>query len=237
MKECLAKKLILIGFDGGNPPFIEKFVREGRLPNISKLMEEGVYSETFPVMPCDTPTNWCTIVTGAWTGTHGITSFHVHLPGEPLNRMHFSVRSYWSKAEFLWDAAAKVGKKTAAIMWPVSFPPTCKSCIFIDGTGPGDPQWRLDYSVLYTTKPIGESYRHRADIPVKLTEASGWRNVPSSQSKPLEATIEVSSGAAMVWTEKGWESLEVSTPKKTSVKHHVLIIDSEGVRIQQSYNR
>ena len=228
MKECLAKKLILIGFDGGNPPFIEKFVREGRLPNISKLMEEGVYSETFPVMPCDTPTNWCTIVTGAWTGTHGITSFHVHLPGEPLNRMHFSVRSYWSKAEFLWDAAAKVGKKTAAIMWPVSFPPTCKSCIFIDGTGPGDPQWRLDYSVLYTTKPIGESYRHRADIPVKLTEASGWRNVPSSRSKPLEATVEVSSGAAMVWTEKGWESLEVSTPKKTSVKHHVLIIDSEG---------
>jgi len=111
MSSGLAEKLILIGFDGGNPPFIEKFIEEGRLPNISRIMKEGVYSESLPVMPCDTPTNWCTIVTGTWTGTHGITSFHIHLKGEPLDKVHFSVRSYWSKAEFLWDAAERVGEK------------------------------------------------------------------------------------------------------------------------------
>ncbi|MEM2875460.1 MAG: alkaline phosphatase family protein [Candidatus Bathyarchaeia archaeon] len=231
MRAGFAKNLVLIGFDGGNPPFIERFTREGRLPNISKLMREGAYSESLPVMPCDTPTNWCTIVTGAWTGTHGITSFHVHLPGEPLNKVHFSVRSYWSKAEFLWDAAARAGKKTAAIMWPVSFPPTCESSIFIDGTGPGDPQWRLDYSVVYTTRPVAESYRHRADIPVIFVEAEGWRNLPTSSSKPLETIIEVSGGATMVWTERGWESLEVgslASTERSSLKHYILIVDSSG---------
>jgi len=231
MEGGFAKKLILIGFDGANPPFIEKFTREGRLPNMSRLIREGVYSESLPVMPCDTPTNWCTIVTGAWTGTHGVTSFHIHLPGEPLNKVHFSVRSYWSKAEFLWDAAARAGKKTAVIMWPLSYPPTCKSGIFIDGTGPGDPQWRLDYSLVYTTRPIGESYRHRADVPIMLVDAKGWRNTPPSRSTPLETTIDLSGGSTMVWTERGWEALEKQyrDQRRGSVKHHLLIIDSEGL--------
>ncbi|MFQ6095524.1 MAG: alkaline phosphatase family protein [Candidatus Bathyarchaeia archaeon] len=232
MNGGFAKKLILIGFDGGNPPFIERFTREGRLPNISNLTREGVYSESLPVMPCDTPTNWCTIVTGAWPGTHGITSFHIHLPGELLNKVHFSVRSYWSKAEFLWDAAARAGKKTAAIMWPLSFPPTCKSGIFIDGTGPGDPQWRLDHSAVYTTRPIGESRGHRADVPVRLIEAEGWKNLPASSSKLLETTIEVSSRTALVWTEGGWESLEkrsLANCEGASVRHHLLIIDSKDL--------
>ena len=232
MNGGFAKKLILIGFDGGNPPFIERFTREGRLPNIKSLMSGGVYSESLPVMPCDTPTNWCTLATGAWTGTHGITSFHIHLPGEPLNKVHFSVRSYWSKAEFLWDAAERVGKKTASIMWPLSFPPTCKSGIFIDGTGPGDPQWKLGYSAVYTTQPASRSRGRRADLPVTLVQARDWKNLPSSSSKPLETTIEVSGRAALIWTERGWESLEEQPSDsrgKASVRHHILVIDSNGL--------
>ena len=227
MSGGLAKKLILIGFDGGNPPFIERFVKEGRLPNISRIMREGVYSESLPVMPCDTPTNWCTIVTGAWTGTHGITSFHIHLKGEPLDKVHFSVRSYWSKAEFLWDVAERAGKKTVSIMWPVSFPPTCKSGVFIDGTGPGDPQWRLGHSTVYTTRPV----KRKADVPVTLTKSEGWNNLPKSYSEPLETTIDVSGRAVMIWTEKGWESLERASFKESKgspTTHHVLVIDSEG---------
>jgi predicted AlkP superfamily phosphohydrolase/phosphomutase len=223
-----AKRLILIGFDGGNPPFIERFTKEGRLPNISRMMREGVYSESLPVMPCDTPTNWCTIATGAWTGTHGITSFHIHLKGEPLDKVHFSVRTYWSKAEFLWDAAERAGKRTAAIMWPVSYPPTCKSGIFIDGTGPGDPQWRLGQSAVYTTEPVG----HRADVPVRLVRAEGWKKMPESHSEPLETVIDLSGRASAIWTEKGWESLEGETrgdAGRRTVQHHVLIVDSGGL--------
>ena len=178
MSNELANKVIMIGFDGGNWPFIERFIRDGRLPNLANLMDTGVYSESLPVMPCDTPTNWSTLVTGAWPGTHGITSFHIHLPGEPLNKVHFSVRSYWSNAEFLWDAAERAGKRTASIMWPLSFPPTCRTGIFVDGTGPRDPHWRVAYDALYSTNPLPPSYRHRGDIPVTLIKAYGWKNIP-----------------------------------------------------------
>jgi predicted AlkP superfamily phosphohydrolase/phosphomutase len=232
MSRVLAKKIILIGFDGGNWPFLERFINEGRLPNLQKLMETGGYAESLPVMPCDTPTNWCTLATGAYSGTHGITSFHIHLPGEPLNKVHFSVRSYWSKAEFLWDAAERAGKKTVSIMWPGSFPPTCKTGIFVDGTGPRDPHWRVAYDALYTTDPIAPGYRHRGDLPVKLVEATGWRNTPSSHSPPLETTIPVAGAdEAIIWTERGAEVLE--TAPSTSrpgpvVVHHVLVLNAAG---------
>ncbi|MCW4037106.1 MAG: alkaline phosphatase family protein [Candidatus Bathyarchaeota archaeon] len=232
MSNGLAKKVIMIGFDGGNWPFIERFIREGRLPNLASLMDNGVYSESLPVMPCDTPTNWSTLVTGAWPGTHGITSFHIHLPGEPLNKVHFSVRSYWSQAEFLWDAAERAGKRTASIMWPLSFPPTCKTGIFIDGTGPRDPHWRVAYDTLYSTNPLPPGHRHRGDIPVKLIEAHGWKNTPRSSSPPLETTVRVIGvEEAVIWTERGAEVLEgesLTSKKSPSVSHQVLVLDSEG---------
>jgi len=224
-------KLIVIGFDGGNWPFLERFIEEGRLPHFASLLRNGVYSESLPALPCDTPTNWCTLATGAWPGTHGITSFHIHLPGEPLNKIHFSVRSYWSNAEFLWDAAERAGKKTVSIMWPVSFPPTCRTGIFIDGTGPRDPHWRVDYDALYTTDPQPAGYRHRGDLPLHLVNAQDWAHPPFSHSPPLEATIPVSSSLmAMIWTERGMEVLSTDTIAESTpqLKHFLLLLDSSG---------
>jgi predicted AlkP superfamily phosphohydrolase/phosphomutase len=195
------------------------------------LLHDGVYSESLPVLPCDTPTNWCTLATGAWPATHGITSFHIHLPGDPLNKVHFSVRSYWSNAEFLWDAAERAGKKTVSIMWPVSFPPTCSTGIFIDGTGPRDPHWRVDYDALYTTHPHSAGYRHRGDQALKMVEAQDWVNTPHSYSPLLGATIPVSSSLmAMIWTERGMELVrsETNYQQTTHICHHLLLLDSNG---------
>ncbi len=231
MGKGFANKLIMIGFDGGNWPFLERFIRDGRLPHLAGVMKQGVYAESLPVMPCDTPTNWCTLVTGAWPGTHGITSFHLHLPGEPLNKVHFSVRSTWSNAEFLWDAAARAGKRTASIMWPLSYPPTCTTGIFVDGTGPRDPQWRVAYDALYSTHPPPSGPRGRGDLPVTLIPAQGWTHMPLSQAPPLEATIPVLGEAeALIWTERGAEVLDAAPPstRSPSVLHQVLVFDAEG---------
>ena len=69
------KKLLLIGIDQAIPYFIKKFIDEGFIPNIAKLAEDGVIGEAYSCAPCDTPTNWATIATGATTAVHGVTSF------------------------------------------------------------------------------------------------------------------------------------------------------------------
>lgn len=79
------KKLLVIGIDQAIPYLIQKFYREGLIPNIEGLIQKGVIAEAYPCPPCDTPTNWATIATGATTAVHEVTSFYVHIPGEPLD--------------------------------------------------------------------------------------------------------------------------------------------------------
>jgi predicted AlkP superfamily phosphohydrolase/phosphomutase len=67
----MSKKILVIGIDQSIPYLIKKFMNEGVTPNISKLYQNGVYTEGLSCPPCDTPTNWTTIATGAPTGVHG----------------------------------------------------------------------------------------------------------------------------------------------------------------------
>ncbi|RLE97441.1 MAG: nucleotide pyrophosphatase, partial [Thermoprotei archaeon] len=132
-----AKKLILIGLDCILSFFIEKYVKEELMPATAELIEEGVFGEALPSPPCDTPTNWTTIVTGAWTGTHGMTSFYAHIPGKPLNEGVSTLDSRVSKAEFLWNVAERHGKLCVVMNYPVAWPPTIKKGIVIGGPAPG----------------------------------------------------------------------------------------------------
>ena len=78
------KDVIVIGLDGAMFYFIKRFINEGLLPNLETLVNEGIITEALPCPPTDTPTNWTTIATGASTRIHGVTSFYIHIPGEPF---------------------------------------------------------------------------------------------------------------------------------------------------------
>ena len=79
-----AKKIILIGLDAPIAQRIFEMAQAGELPAFKQLIDTGVYAENCLVpFPTVTPPNWTTICTGAWPSTHGITSFHTHIPGEP----------------------------------------------------------------------------------------------------------------------------------------------------------
>ena len=74
---------------------------------------------TFPPL---TAAAWGAITSGAGPGTAGIPSLMVHEPGEPLDKWHTSFDRRMLKAETLWEAGARVGKKTLLMNWPVTFP-------------------------------------------------------------------------------------------------------------------
>lgn len=120
------KKLLLIGVDQAIPYLLNKFQENNLLPNINKLLENGVYTEAFSCSPCDTPTNWTTIATGATTAIHGATSFYLHNPGEPFE-LSFEQRSRTQlsrncNAEYLWDVADKNGFTPYVINYPSGWP-------------------------------------------------------------------------------------------------------------------
>jgi len=187
-----AKRLMILGFDGAMPEHLEKFIDEGVMPNMAELMRNGSYAPALPCPPVDTPTNWTTIVTGAWPGTHGITSFTGHTPGDPLDigfRTDGPQATTHCKAEYLWDAAEKAGKRVLVLNYMCSWPPTLKQGMLVGGF---DLQRELQAgkAVFFATGDFEQKGREGlSPLKIAFGKAEGWRRVSPSSSPPLGSTI------------------------------------------------
>ena len=133
-----AQKVMVIGYDGADPVFVNTLIGQGKLPNFKRMQEMGVTTESIGMigaLPTITPPCWATLANGAWPGTHGITCFWNHTRGNELDELDLGWSSKQTSAEFIWDAYAKAGKKSVVFNYPTSFPPTSKeNVIYVDGT-------------------------------------------------------------------------------------------------------
>jgi predicted AlkP superfamily phosphohydrolase/phosphomutase len=118
----------MIGVDQAIPYLIDKFLKEGVMPHLAKLVNRGTKCEAFSCIPSDTPTNWTTIVTGANVEKHGATSFYMHILGESFgeglkqkNRSR-SQLSCFCNAEYLWDVADCAGLRPFVLNYPGGWP-------------------------------------------------------------------------------------------------------------------
>jgi len=134
------KDVIVIGLDGAMLCFVKKFVSEGELPTFESLISESVMAESVPCPPCDTPTNWTTIATGATTAIHGVTSFYLHFPGEPLELglklRHRGQLAEFCKAEYIWEVADRCGIRTLVVNYPAGWTSKLKKGDMIVGSWP-----------------------------------------------------------------------------------------------------
>ena len=108
-----AQKVMVIGYDGADPVFVNTLIGQGKLPNFKRMQEMGVTTESIGMigaLPTITPPCWATLANGAWPGTHGITCFWNHTRGNELDELDLGWSSKQTSAEFIWDAYAKAGK-------------------------------------------------------------------------------------------------------------------------------
>ena len=112
------RKIIFLGLDGQNPEFVERYLEH--LPNFRRMIEGGSWGPLLSTFPCDTPTNWTALATGARASKSRITGFAFHEPGTRLRSRTFGPEAFarFRSAEFLWEAAADQGRKTILINYP-----------------------------------------------------------------------------------------------------------------------
>lgn len=68
-------RMIVVGFDGVDAAYTEKWMNEGKLPNLAKLREQGTFRPLLPTLPAQTPVSWSTFTTGIDPGRTGIFDF------------------------------------------------------------------------------------------------------------------------------------------------------------------
>lgn len=192
-----ARRVMIIGVDSAIAPRVFRWAKEGKLPVMGRLISSGVWAANcLAPLPTITPPNWTSIATGAWAGTHGITDYMVHVPGEPLNKVHnaFDIREW--KAEPLWDAAARAGKHAVVVNWPSTWPPQLTNGCQIGGSGLAPTDWQFGLPVPYAYRGYlaVDAFISTEDFPyasrIDLHKAKGWSGLEHSP-KALEADVTI----------------------------------------------
>ncbi|MFC2159734.1 alkaline phosphatase family protein, partial [Actinomycetota bacterium] len=220
--------------------FIDRY--KDKIPELKKLLKESFFSPAFPSPTTETATNWTTIATGAWQGTHGITSFHAHLPGMEVNKTVHTLNSELCQAEYFWQAAERQGKRTILINYPVAYPINFENGIVIGGDGLASEQWSVrwpDYISSYKLpsenteedQDVSVFGEIRSETKIIMRSPDGWKNVPAGFKSIKESTIEFIESEHFNWGALGIvisEDQKVSKEKRIE-KRYILIFEDNGV--------
>ena len=68
-------RIVILGFDGADARLTEKWMDEGRLPQLARLRDAGTYSPLGTTTPPQTPVSWSSFSTGRNPGENGIFDF------------------------------------------------------------------------------------------------------------------------------------------------------------------
>src|SRR6516164_6643443 len=143
-RNAKVKKLIFLGLDGLDPVLAERFMEEGKLPNLSRLRAEGSYRRLRTTFPALSPVAWSTFATGVNPAKHNIFDFlnrdlksyipelaaaQVHKPARVLKLGKYRIPLSSSQVELkrksqpFWKLLGEKQIGSTIIRVPITFPP------------------------------------------------------------------------------------------------------------------
>lgn len=135
-------KVFVIGLDGATFDLIEPWVKEGKLPNLAKIMKEGVHGELESTIPPITQVACSSFMTGMNPGKHGIFRFvegrYQSHRLRPVNRSSLRARPFWS-------ILSESGKRVGLINVPITYPPEEINGFIVSGLDIPEGEGSLTY--------------------------------------------------------------------------------------------
>jgi predicted AlkP superfamily phosphohydrolase/phosphomutase len=134
------QRVFVMGFDGMDPTLTRQFMGAGKLPNLKRLAETGVFRTLTTTQPSESPVAWASFATGVNPGKHNIydflrRDFDTYLPDFNMVRRE-PPEFFWGffpkkrprvistrGGTSFWVHAANDGVKSAILTVPVTFPP------------------------------------------------------------------------------------------------------------------
>ena len=171
-------KLIILGIDGMDPQLLRQFMREGKMPNFSKLAEQGSFRELITSIPSQSPVAWSNLITGMDAGGHGIFDF-IHRDPKTL-QLYFSTSRVegpkhaihlgkWvipigggsaeqlRKGKAFWEILDQHGVPNTIFRIPANFPPIPAKGKTLSGMGTPDLRGTYGTFSFYTDDPTAVS--------------------------------------------------------------------------------
>lgn len=219
----LVRRFIVIGFDGQEPALTERFLAEGKLPNLRKLAERGVYSRLRTTYPSISPCAWSSFCTGVHPSKHRIYDFlerdvRTYLPLLSSTRIgtvkKFLKLGRWriplEKPELRLTRASKpfwniLGEKniwSTVLRVPITFPPDKFYGAQLSAMCAPDLLGSQGTFLLFTTRPATGKFKEGgARFPLERN-GNGWagvmqgpENIFLDGAPPMTLPVRVDPGA------------------------------------------
>lgn len=115
----LARRVLLIGWDGADSRTLLDLLHAGRLTHTSSLLARGTQLELSIPRPTIAPAAWTTLSTGTPPHEHGI--LHSHVPSHDASRIE-PVTSRHRCRPAIWSILGRYGLQSNVVGWPLTFP-------------------------------------------------------------------------------------------------------------------
>jgi predicted AlkP superfamily phosphohydrolase/phosphomutase len=190
------KKAVLIGLDAAMLEYWDRYIAEGRCPNIARLLREGASADAYSAPPPATAVNWNTIATGCYAGGHGVHGMNFRTMGAPITAPNVSAfDARYRTAEPLWDANERGGGSSLLLRYTCTWPPTLTRGVQVDGHGhPGANLHQVSQRHAWATYPLAMPPAAKDNgLTPYASEISlrpgAWANTPDGVRRTLEADI------------------------------------------------
>jgi predicted AlkP superfamily phosphohydrolase/phosphomutase len=193
-RKAHVKKVIFLGLDGLDPKLTERYMAEGKLPNLSRLAEQGSYSRLRTTYPALSPVAWSTFATGVNPAKHNIFDFlnrnmksyvpelaaaKVYPPERvlkigrlriPLSSSHVETRR---KSVPFWTLLGKHQIGSTIIRVPITFPPDKFNGRQLSAMSTPDLRGTQGSFSQFTTRVGEATFENGSRYPLKRT-ANGY---------------------------------------------------------------
>jgi len=182
-------RMIIIGFDGMEPSLCDKWMDEGKLPNLKKLAELGSYKPLSSTFPSISPVAWSTFSTGVNPAKHNIYDFltrdkNTYLPELSSAKIGSSSRTLklgsftiplgkpeirlLRKSKTFWKILGEHGIFSHILRVPISFPPEKFNGLSVAAMCVPDLVGSQGTFSYYTSEPSAHSHTGGVQIPVEV---------------------------------------------------------------------
>jgi tetratricopeptide (TPR) repeat protein len=112
-------RLLVVGLDGADWEILDPLLEQGRMPNLARLVNEGVRAKLLTISPMLSPVIWTTVATGVEPSRHGILDFLVH-DEEGGGRQ--PVTSRQRRVPTVWGSLGEAGVDVGVVAWWATWP-------------------------------------------------------------------------------------------------------------------
>jgi len=117
------RKVLVIGLDGATFDLIHPWMKEGKLPNLEKMINQGTSGKLFSTIPPISAPAWTSFLTGKNPANHGIFAFRTYELTKYTCYDETLVNSSFFAGTTMADYISSQGFKVGMVGLPLTYPP------------------------------------------------------------------------------------------------------------------